>query len=459
MGRNQTLAILFVLIAAHIALAASFASMTPFRKSGILLGMRDPKTGGPQLITDVGAPDERQHVNYVARLAHGGGFPVLDPNGPAPGENYEAHQPPLYYILASGWTVATGIDIIPAPPATEGKDMSDSDGIKLRALNVLIGAITVGGVFMLAYWSFRRPELALVAAAFAALLPMHVATSGAVSNDPLLYCICTWTMALVVHGVRDGWTTKLAVGIGILVGLAILTKTTGLALLPVLLVALFLKGENKIKPSQAATAAVLIAVISVPWLLRNQRLYGDLFAMNAFNQAFANSPQASMFIEAAGPMGYWWDMVFNFTAHSFLGVFGYMDLWLTNTTRMSGTQGLYQITWLLLAAAVAGWFIGFTKSEKSDRPTHALLAIFTTLVVILFIGFNAKYFQAQARYLFPAIGPISCAIAFGLVSLVPKRWGMMLAAVVVILGIGNLFALSKLPEGFQQRMGMTRVSP
>lgn len=458
MGRNQTLAILFVLIAAHIALAASFASMTPFRKSGFLMGTRDPKTGGPQYVTDVGAPDERQHVNYVARLVHGGGFPVLDPKDPNLGENYQAHQPPLFYLLASGWSVVTGIDVPPAPPASEGKEMSESDGVKLRALNVLIGAVTVGGVFMLAMWAYRRPEVALVATAFAALLPMNIALNGAVSNDPLLYCLCTWTLALVVHGIRDGWSTKLVVGVGILTGLAILTKTTGVALLPILLIALFLPGAKKIKPVQAAMAVVAILVVAGPWLVRNQSLYGDPFAMSAFNQAFVNSPQASAFIESAGALGYWQDWVFNWTAHSFVGVFGYMDIWLTNTTLRSGSQGLYQITWLLMAAAVIGWVMGLAKGEKSDRPIHILLTIFTFIIVVLFIGFNAKYFQAQARYLFPAIGPISCAVGFGLTSLLRKRWTAALAAVVLILGIGNIFAISKLPDAFKLRMDLTRLS-
>jgi len=459
MGRNQTLAILFALIVAHIALAASFASVTPFRKSGYLFGQRDPKTGGPQFVPDLGAPDERQHVNYIARLVHGGGFPVLDPKDPNLAENYQSHQPPLYYLLASGWSLATGVDVPPAPPATEGKEMSEDDGIKLRWLNVLLGATNVGGVFMLALWGYRNEKLALVAAAIAALLPMNVALSGAVSNDPLLFCLCTWTLALVMRGVRGGWTTKLAVGIGVLTGLTILTKTTGVSLLPILLLAIFLPGERKITGKQVACAIVPILLIAGPWLIRNHNLYGDFFAMNAFNDAFTGSAQASTFTGIYGPAGYWQDWVFNWTAHSFVGVFGYMDIWLTNTTTMNGSQGLYQITWILLAAGVIGWFVGVAKHGRENKAAIALNSVFALIILVLFIGFNAKYFQAQARYLMPAIGPIAGSLAFGLTSLMTKRWGAALAAVVVILGIGNAFALSNLPGAFQDRIHGTRSHP
>ncbi len=65
--------------------------MTPYRSGGVLLGQRDPATGQPQQVSDVGAPDERQHANYTLKLVRGEGFPVLDPNDPNLIENYQAH--------------------------------------------------------------------------------------------------------------------------------------------------------------------------------------------------------------------------------------------------------------------------------------------------------------------------------------------------------------------------------
>ncbi|MER3495655.1 MAG: hypothetical protein C4320_01830, partial [Armatimonadota bacterium] len=93
------IAIVAVAMLVHAALALQFARITPFRQSGILLSQRDPATGRPQRVLDVGAPDERQHLNYVAHLADGKGFPVFDPKAPDLAESYQSHQPPLAYAI------------------------------------------------------------------------------------------------------------------------------------------------------------------------------------------------------------------------------------------------------------------------------------------------------------------------------------------------------------------------
>lgn len=456
MGRNLTLALFFALVAAHVALAASFASITPFRTPGAYFSMRD-EAGRPLKIPDVGAPDERQHVNYIARLTHGGGFPVLDPKDPFLEENYQAHQPPVFYVLGAAWATVTGVYLPPTPPATEGKEMTVDDGLKLRALNVVIGAVTVGGVFMLAFWGFRRPEVALVAAAVAALLPMNAALSGAVSNDPLLICLSTWTLALVVHGLRDGWTTRLAVGVGVLSGLAVLTKTTGAALFPVLLMAILLKGEHRPNGKQVVAALVPILVLVLPWWMRNQNLYGDPMAISAFNRAFENSPKAAPFI-AQDAMGYWYGMVFVWTARSFVGAFGYMDIWLTGS---NGSAGVYQLAWLLFGAAAIGWLLSLKSGgeDKGIRATHLVNGLFFVIVVLLFVGFNNRYFQAQARYVMPAIGPIACATGLGLCRLLTKRPLAALGIVVLVLGFADVFALTKVPGEFAKRVEVGRALP
>lgn len=460
MGRNATLGILFALIGAHIVLAAVFASITPFRTPGALLYQRDPKTEGPPKVQDVGAPDERQHVNYIARLVHGGGFPVFNPHDPNLYETYQSHQPPLFYLLAAGWATVAGVDLPPAPPASEGKEMDQSDGVKLRALNVVIGSATVAGVFMLAFWAYRRPEVALTAAAFAALLPMNLALSGAVSNDPLLFCLCTWTLALTVRAVRDGWTNQLAAGVGLLAALAILTKTTGVALLPILLVAVLLKGVPRPNRTQILIAVAPILLFVTPWWVRNQQLYGDPLALRAFSEAFVGSAQASPFIQGYGPAGYWIDWVGAWTVRSFIGIFGYMDIWLTNTGGRTGANSVYQVAWLVLLAAAAGWVMALRKPDDAEaKRIHLLNGLFFLVVLFLFLRFNTQYFQAQARYLLPAIGPIACGVGLGLVTLCRDRWKIALSVVVLVFGFASIFAVVKLPDQFAKRIEIGKGLP
>jgi 4-amino-4-deoxy-L-arabinose transferase-like glycosyltransferase len=432
-----------------LVLALVFANLTPYRTGGVLLSQR----GAPA--QDIGAPDERQHVNYVARLAEGRGLPVFDPKDPNLYESYQSHQPPLFYGVAMVWSKLLGVSDFTVKDA----------GVRLRSVNAVIGAAGVAGVFFLALWglSDRRehhesgslsPHLvASLASAFAALLPMNVALSGAVSNDPLLIALSTWALALLVRGVREGWTVPISLGAGSLTALAILTKTTGVALLPVLLAAALLR-----KPSlpQFGTVVAPLLLLVLPWWGRNLSLYGDPLAVGAFNQAFTGSPQASAFIEQLGPTTYWTEWVGWWTARSFVGVFGYMDIWLTNTGLPGGANGLYQIVLLVLGAGLAVALVTAPRDGAPLRSLHVLNAIFAAIVLILFLRFNMQYFQAQARYLMPALGPIAIGCALGWMRLLKGRPNLAMVVVLVPLLLADGLAISRLPSEFDRR---TAVPP
>jgi 4-amino-4-deoxy-L-arabinose transferase-like glycosyltransferase len=452
MTRRTALIVAITLAAVHLLLAGFYASATPYRTSGYLMGQRNPETGGPQSVPDVGAPDERQHVNYTLSLLQGRGFPVLDPKDPNLIENYQAHQPPLFYLMHAGWCRLAGAD-----------PLTPDDGVRVRLLNALIGALTVLGAFYLGVWGFGRFDLGVVAASFVALLPMNTALSGAVSNDPLLYCLCAWTIALAARGVKEGWNLKLAIGIGALTGLAILTKTTAVALLPALLCAALISSPRP-KAIWIAACIAAVAVVSAPWLIRNQSLYGDPLAISAFNEAFKNSPSRELITQVATVQNvgkdpnfaYWTDWVGWWTARSFFGAFGYMDIFLNELgvpmTSPRNPNALYRMLLALGIVVLGLWAFALKRQEWSEhRRNHILLGTFFAVVVILFIRFNMQYFQGQARYLFPAITVIGVGVGVATLNLARGRWWAALAVVVAILGGLNLYALSRLPEEFKKR--------
>jgi 4-amino-4-deoxy-L-arabinose transferase-like glycosyltransferase len=462
MDRRITLGLLFAIILAHVVIAAGFAVETPYRSPGILLSYPS-SNGGPNFVKDIGAPDERQHVNYVQHLMDGLGFPVFNPTDPNLYETYQSHQPPAFYVLATGWSKLMG-----------ASDLSSQDsGIKIRSLNVVIGSITIAGVFFLVFWGFASEGIALVATAFAALLPMFAALSGAVSNDPLLFCLCTWVLALLTLAAKNGWSWKLAIGIGVLTGIALLTKTTALALLPIILLALVFKGAKRPSPAMVCASAVVALVIVGPWWVRNQNLYHDPLAMQAFTNAFKGSAQKEgilAVIQSSQPdanpeITYWKDWVGWWTSRSFFGVFGYMDLWLnergTSSTSPNSPNALYR---LLLAATflcAVGWLVSLKAADSKQRVlANTLNGAFFLVVLILFLRFNNQYFQAQARYLLPAIGPIAGAFAVGLAELTKRRTYVALGAVLLIFGGIDGYALSRLPAEFSRRTGepMTHAS-
>ncbi|HXH61746.1 MAG TPA: glycosyltransferase family 39 protein, partial [Fimbriimonadaceae bacterium] len=252
--------VLAILILAFVGLGLTYASITPYRQPGRLVHQAGA------LVPDIGAPDERQHANYVAHVLAGKGFPVLKPGSPDLIETYQSHQPPLYYVLASGWAKLTGAD--PQNPRS---------GSRIRWLSVLIGAGTLLGVYAAAKWGTGREEVALAAVAIAGLMPMFVALNSAVTNDPLAYFVCAWTFALCAKGLRGGWDWRLGALVGALVGVGLLTKTTCLALVPTAIAALV---AAKVWTSQRPClrtwllVALLPFVVASPWMVRNTNLYG-----------------------------------------------------------------------------------------------------------------------------------------------------------------------------------------
>ncbi len=417
--------LLLTMAALHVLFALLYAQATPYRTPGTLSFLYP----SPIQVVDIGAPDERQHVNYVRDLLTERRLPVLRADDPQLGERYEAHQPPLYYGLAAGFSKLLG-----------GLDLESPAGWKLRWLNALIGAGTVAGVYCLALWGFRDHAAALIAAAIAAFLPMQVALSGAVSNDPLLIALATWTLAVCAKGLREGWSARLLIGAGVLAGLSLYTKTSGLALIPILALAAFLPQFKRPTLPQAGLLVGLPILLFVPWMLRNQALYGDLLGMSVFNQAFAGSMSKVDPSRLADPAH--WKGVLQLTAMSFVGLFGYMDIPLPQWT--------YSAMWVGGALLIFGWLRSLRKEEwRFGKAVTLLNGAFLLVVIALFIQFNMQYFQGQARYLFPALGPIACGMGIGLVTVSRCKGVYTFYALAVILIGLNLWILTWLPGGFR----------
>ncbi|MCU0315348.1 MAG: glycosyltransferase family 39 protein [Fimbriimonadaceae bacterium] len=443
---------LILLLAAFLGLSVAYSTATPYRTPGVLAFQRGPD-GLPARVPDVGAPDERQHANYISHLLQGKGFPVLRPGSADLGETYQSHQPPLYYLLAAGWAKVAGLD-----------PTLSSAGVPLRLLNSLVGLATLLGIYFLVFWGTGKRSVANAATAFAALLPMFVALHGAVSNDPLLFCLCTWVLALCVKGSVQHWSLRLSVGIGFLVGLALLTKTSALALVPLLLVALYLAHrqetpEDRPTPLAMAIAILLPLVIFAPWALRNFGLYGDFLAISAFNQAFVGSPQAAGFIEMAGPVGYWTQWVGWWTGRSLVGFFGYMDIQLFESLGLdSNRQGaFYSLVLAIFGFATLFWFVKSKDLAEEDPspasllPLQVLSGLLAILTLVLFVRFNLQYFQGQARYLFLAIGPLALWVGGGVCGVMKGRKDWAWLVIAIFLGALSWVGYQTLGEAFLRR--------
>ena len=147
-------------------------------------------------------PDEPAHYNYIRALAEGRGVPVIESGDydqaylgrltterfpehlPIEPLEYEDHQPPLYYLLATPVYLFFGGAVIP-----------------LRWLSVLFGV----GLLFVAFKTVRmlfpsQAGLALTVVAFIAFVPQHVAMTAGINNDALAELLVGITLwALVVY--------------------------------------------------------------------------------------------------------------------------------------------------------------------------------------------------------------------------------------------------------------------
>jgi 4-amino-4-deoxy-L-arabinose transferase-like glycosyltransferase len=415
-----------VVLAVYALLSMAYISVTPFRTEGRLLSRMED--AGVQ--KDIGAPDERQHTNYIRHMVQQKSFPVFDPKSPDLYEMYQSHQPPLYYLIAAPFEATFG-----------GEETSEMWG--LRAVNLVLGGLVVWGIFVGMRRLTGKPEVGVAAAAITAFLPMFLALSAAVSNDMALFLVGVWVMNVIALGWEKGWSTKYCALLGVALGLGVLTKTTAVVLFPVALFGLYAKKESRPALRGAIASLAIAVLIALPWLVRNQSLYGDPLAIGAFQQASVGNLEASTAIERAGGLlSYWFSFVFPVAIEGFWGAFGYFDVFFSESIYW----GFHVAAMVLLAGFL--WSLG----DREQRRTNALLGLMLAMVLAAFVSYNLNYFQAQGRYLYPAIFAMAGILAMGLRKLATTERKTLYAttAIAVALIAVNIYAtFYLLPAAFE----------
>jgi hypothetical protein len=149
-------------------------------------------------------------------------------------------------------------------------------------------------------------------------------------------------------------------------------------------------------------------------------------------------------------------MVLWWTARSLVGVFGYMDVFLFE--RLGGERSASVYSALLVLLCFVAIAAAARSRDGDPRPAANgfgwVAAGFGLAVAVLFVRFNAQYFQGQARYLYPALGPIAWLLGAGACRLAGQRskWAWAVVA-ALLLGL-NLVALATLRDGFVLRTSL-----
>ena len=327
---------LVLLVAAFVVLATLYSVVTPLGEG----------------------PDEPGHARYVFFLAREGRLPVQLADAATSDVPGEGHQPPLAYALAAplaAWLPREDLQFdMPGNPrftwatapageaqavelnavAHGSREYMPWRGFVLawhlaRLVSVALGAATVVLTYLTAR-SFdcrlqiadcrldaeqssvvnRQSSIALLAAALVAFNPQFLFISALVTNDALLVTLSAALLWLVVRRPTPddqrpptGAIIKHASLIGLVLGLALITKQSAIILAPIALFAVLEQswlaaistkdragdratGRQFVSLSALLAFGVTTVLVSGWWYARNWRLYGDPFGLAAFQAEF-----------------------------------------------------------------------------------------------------------------------------------------------------------------------------
>lgn len=376
-------------------------------------------------VPDWQTPDEPAHYNYIAQIAETGRIPVIemgdwDQNyldelrsqqfdaallGDLGAIEYEDHQPPLYYLLA-----------------TPVYSITDGSLTALRLFSVLIGLIIVWCAYAIGRLMFpERPVIGLGAAACVAFQPQHIHILASVNNDALGWASVGLTLTATVAYLKQipvfgrdvpPWL------LGILVGIGLMTKSTTYFMAGVVGIALLLRWYDSEERNtrqlirSIATYLVPALILGGLWWGRNIIVYGwpDFLGLAAHDEVVVGQPRTADRIEALGFGAYVRELI-QVTFNSFWGQFGWMGVPMQ--------PRIYTAIQVVLLFAFTGLGLDTVLNRNRDisrvqRHTWVIMGLVALLSVLAFLYYNSEFQQYQGRYMFPLLIPLGLWLTLGL---------------------------------------------
>ena len=368
--------------------------------------------------------DENEHAEVVRYIAVNGRLPI---HGQAEAEGFrtrqEASQPPLYHILAAGWSWLWRLptephphELAPAAVVTCGpgdtlynratwvhnpyaERLWRGPTLTLHAVRVfstLLQTLTIVGVWTLARRAFNT-RTATLATCLVAFNPQFLLLASGVNNDNAVIPLATWGLVLAFDIGTHGPTLKRIALLGLLSGLAGLSKLSGLALFGLGGLAMLirtLKREQSFR-TLVGWSVLLIAITGLlvaPWMLRNQRLYGDPTAL-------------APMLEKVGHRDY--PMDWNEAKLMMLSFWGQLPC-------AFYPRALYWPYLFLMAGGSLGLALGWRRFRPQQRLALTLSLVWFGIITAAWVRWNLTTPATGGRLLFPAIAGFGLALAAGM---------------------------------------------
>lgn len=392
-------------------------------------------------------PDEVYHYAFARHLALGNGLPVQTVEGHGPWE-HEGTQAPLYYLLLSRLIAPldhSDFDRMaqvneranlgdPLYPGNKNYILYSTNPLPLRGTNlaVHIGRWFSLGLSLLTLWLIYKiaqlafpaaPQLAVLTLFIPATIPQFAFISASVSNDALVILLCTAVLHRLIvflnYPVEQPITLRNWTALGVLLGLAVLSKLPALGLLP--LTGMVLAGlawrrkDWRLLAQGIPILAVLVTLIAGWWYWRNYSLYGDALAVRTLLEIEGLRTTESSWQQ------FWGEL--RGLRYSFWAIFGWFSILLPTW--------IYRLLDVVTLLAGVGWLLAIGRLLRRRPLQHAIrewsrqpifltwltLVVWAGMLIALMLYWLTFAISSQGRLLFPALGAYSALLVFGLGSL------------------------------------------
>jgi 4-amino-4-deoxy-L-arabinose transferase-like glycosyltransferase len=305
----------------------------------------------------------------------------------------------------------------------------------VRLLSVLMGTVTVLATYCIARQIMpQRKGLAIGAAVINAFNPQFAFISGTINNDNLVIVLFALAaLLLVVLGRREVSRGRLLL-LGLVIGLASLTKLTGLMLLPLAAVVLGVVALHRQRLISFVVWMTIVSIVALVvggwWYARNWLLYGDPLGMKIMSILFRTRVYRPSLLELLAE--------FKGLRMSFWALFGWFNI-LAEPWLYLAFDGL------ALLGAAGLLLLVFKQLRKTDLRPHSnmeetpswpwLLFLLSWIAVVLagLVRWTQMTRASQGRLMYPAISAISILLFTGLAQWVPWRAATSLAGVLGVI--------------------------
>ena len=253
-----------------------------------------------------------------------------------------------------------------------------------------------------------------------------------VSNDSLAELVAAGTLLTVIYYLTSENNQSRHVFImGLLVGVAFLTKTTVYYVSAIAGLAILIKWWQhrwtfSVAIRQIAVFLTPALLLGAIWWIHGLQTYGgtDFLGLERHDEIVIGQPRTDDYInnQLGGSQRLYWENLTETTFHSFWGQFGWMAL--------PFQPRIYQILLVVITLLFIGTFLyafgekWFSNLTIPQRQSLILFSLAIVLVFAQFLIYNQTFVQFQGRYLYPALIPIALIVAIGL-----SGWANLLAPI------------------------------